>query len=327
MNPAAVPPSPWLSVVLTVYQGTRHLPDALAGLEGAAEGELEILALDDGSTDGSLALLEAARARLPIRILSDGSHTGNWVGRTNEGLRAARGEWISLLHHDDAWEPGRLAALRAAAARHPDAGLLLHPARFVDDVGRRIGRWGCPLPAGRPLPPETVLSRLASQNFIPIPSPCFRRTWAETAGAMDPSLWYFADWDYWLRLVRLGPTVYLPEPWARFRLHAGSQTVRRTGDLEEIARQFDAVQNRLAAAPPSDPALRARIARARPLARAAYLWLLAAAHGLPRPTRALCAAAWRAGPAACGRYVRDARLADRIPPRWRLRRRAGRTAA
>jgi GT2 family glycosyltransferase len=325
MNPAA--PRPWLSVVLTVYQGARHLPDALAGLEGAGAGALEILALDDGSTDGSLALLEAARARLPIRVLSDGAHSGNWVARMNEGLRAARGEWISLLHHDDAWAPGRMAALRAATARHPSAGLLLHAARFVDDAGRPLGRWGCPLPKNRPLSPATVLPRLASQNFIPFPAACFRRDWAAAAGELDEALWYFADWDYWLRLARLGATVYLPEPWTRFRLHAESQTARRTGDLAEIARQFDAVQDRLSAALAADPSLCARIERARPLARAAYLWLCAAAHDLPRPTRALCAAVWRAGPAGGMRYLRDARLADRLPPRWRLRHRArGRSA-
>src|SRR5205085_1657600 len=102
--------------------------------------------------------------------------------------------------------PGRLSVLRRLTARHPDVGLFLSPARFIDSRGRTAGMWRCPLPAGK-LAPALVVERLLVQNFIACPSPLFRRA-ALRAGGLCDELWFTADWDLWLRLASAGPVVY-----------------------------------------------------------------------------------------------------------------------
>jgi len=310
---------PWLSVILPTFQGERHLPRALESLAVQADALRDVLAADDGSTDGTLALLDRWRDRLPLRILP-GPRAGNWVRGTNRALAEARGDWISLLHQDDAWQPQRVQALDALRAEFPTVGMFVTSARFWDDADRDLGRWGCPLPARRPLAPAFTLPRLATQNFIPLPAPCLRRDLAAAAGPLDETLWYFADWDWWLRLAARGPLVYTPMPTVAFRLHPDSQTARRTRDVSDVMAQFDAVQNRLMADPAFPPGRRAAARRMARFARCAYAQLLAAAHGARPDIRALLREALRLGPLGCLRYARDARLADRLPPRRRLRR-------
>jgi glycosyltransferase involved in cell wall biosynthesis len=312
---------PWLSVLLPTCQGARHLPAALESLRPAAGESLEVLAFDDGSTDGTLALLESWVGRLPLVIRAH-PREGNWVRSTNRALAEARGEWITILHQDDVWMPGRYRFLRAGAAACPEAGWIAHAAWFLDESGRRMGRWTCPLPANRPVPPARVLPRLAVQNFLSVPAVCFRRDRALAAGPMDEALWYFADWDYWLRLAALGPVFYGAEPLAGFRIHAESQTATRTRATEEVGAQFDRVLARALGDPAFPPARLAAAHRGARFARYAYLQLLAAAHGGRVNVPGLIAEAVRLGPAGLWRYARDSRIAERAPPRWRLRRAA-----
>lgn len=302
-------------------QGERHLPATLESLRSAAGESLEVLAFDDGSTDGTLSLLESWADRLPLEIRSN-PREGNWVRSTNRALAEARGEWITILHQDDVWMPGRYRFLRASATACPEAGWIAHPAWFLDESGRRLGRWTCPLPANRPAPPARVLPRLAVQNFLSVPAVCFRRDWALAAGPMDEDLWYFADWDYWLRLAALGPVFYGSEPLAGFRLHAESQTATRTRALEEVGAQFDRVMDRLWKDPAFPPARLAAARRGARFSRYAYLQLLACAHGGRMEVAGLFAEAVRLGPAGLWRYARDSRIMERAPPRWRLRRAA-----
>lgn len=308
-----------MSVLLPTHQGERHLPAALESLLPAVGRLFEVLAVDDGSTDGTLALLERWTSRLPIRILPL-AHGGNWVRNTNRALAGARGEWVSILHQDDVWMPQRLQVLEQLLSAHPGVGLIVHASQFLDDAGRRIGRWTCPLRAGRPLWPAEVLPRLAVQNFLAVPSVCFRRDGAAAAGPLDERLWYFADWDFWLRLAARGPLLYEPAPLAGFRIHAASQTARRTRAVEEVGAQFDLVMERLLGDPAFPPARLAAARRMARFARYVYLQMLAGAHGGRVNPAGVLAEALRLGPAGVWRYLRDARILERVPPRWRLRR-------
>lgn len=322
MNGAAPSERPWLSVVMPVFNGARHLGIALASLEQPGAEHIEVIALDDGSTDDSPRLLDAWSRRLPMRVIR-ADHTGNWVTVTRRGLDLARGDWISLLHQDDAWAPGRLAALRAAAERHPAAGWIVHAARFVDDEGRPLGAWRCPFPAGRPLEAAVTLPRLAMQNPIPLPGVCARREVLAAAGPMEDSLWYLADWDLWIRLAAAAPLLYLNEPLADFRVHAASQTAVRTRDVRDVEAQFLHVQERLRALAPAAGISAAWLDRVAPFARVTYLVLLALAHRTRPPWGAWLRAALRAGPANWLRYLVWSRLIERARARRHLRARIG----
>ncbi len=235
---------PWLSVLMPTYNGAAYLPPALDSIAVQKYDAIEIIAIDDGSTDETLQILRDYAGKLPLRVI-ERRRVGSWVANTNYGLSLARGEYVCFLHQDDCWLPGRLAALKTQAAIHPHVVLFLHATIFIDARARQLGVWRCPLPhTYRPLPPERVRERLLVQNFIAIPAPLFRREEALRVGGLDERLWYTADWDLWLKLAAAGETLYDPRPRACFRVHALSQTMRQSSDDAEFRRQHQAVLKR-----------------------------------------------------------------------------------
>jgi hypothetical protein len=302
---------------MPTYNGAAHVRAALQGVQAQADERIEILAIDDGSTDGTIAILESFAGKLPLQIVRRG-HTGNWVANTNFGLSRARGEWLCFLHQDDVWYSGRLAALRALVAERPQAGLALHPSWYIDDQGKRLGLWRCPLPErSGMLPPALVLERLLVQNFIALPAPLFRRAEALRLGGLQEDLWYAADWDFWLKLAAAAPTAYLPRPLAGFRLHRRSQTIQRSHRAEDLRRQLETVLERHleACQPPAEDAAGLQgVAR---FSAAMNVFLAASVHGNRRQSWRLALAFLSLGPAGWHRFLRDSRIAERVSARLR----------
>jgi GT2 family glycosyltransferase len=307
--------TPWLSVVMPTYNGAAYLSQALESVRAQADYGVEVVAVDDGSTDATAAILASFAGRLPIRVVRQ-SHRGNWVAGTNYGLSLARGEWACFLHQDDVWLSGRLAALRAAVRRRPQATLAVHPSWYIDRRGKKLGLWRCPLPACPwLLTPDVVVPRLLVQNFIAAPAALFRREAALGVGGLQEELWYTADWDFWLRLAAAGPTAYLPRPLAGFRVHPHSQTARHTGRREEVERQLLAVLERhLPACPGAAGGLVPAVAR---FALEVNVNLAAAAQGGRTDWRGLALRFAGLGPAGWHTFFRDSRIAERVVARLR----------
>jgi glycosyltransferase involved in cell wall biosynthesis len=309
---------PWLSIVMPVWNGERYLADAMRSIRQEGTAGYEVIVVDDGSTDGTPEILRSWEAILPLRRVPY-ERSGNWVAATNAGLRAARGEYVCFLHQDDLWLQGRLEALEREAAARP--ALVVHPAVFVGADGRRLGSWRCPLRPGE-VDRRTFAERLLVQNFVAIPAAAFAREAALRVCGMDESLWYTADWDFWLRLGRAGAVRHLPSELAAFRVHSASQTLVRK-DLIERRRQLEIVVERHGAgAPPA-------VVRAARLSVELNLALAARAIGAAVQWLPLLGAASRAGPLGFARYLRDSRIVERVQARLRaggLERAAGETA-
>lgn len=307
---------PWLSVLMPTYNGAAYLDAALESVAAQQNPDVEVVAVDDGSTDTTVSILKSFDGRLPLRLFRRG-HAGNWVVNTNEALARARGEYACLLHQDDFWLPGRLGALKRLAAEAPRATLLLHPSWFVRPDGRRSGLWRCPLPGGRLLSPAFVVERLLVQNFIAAPAPLFRRDAALAAGGLDATLWYAADWDFWLKLASTGPTAYCPRPLTAFRLHPLSQLVLRGARVGEVRRQLRVVLKRHLAAwsgrSPDKPSVR----HAGYFSLELNARLLAGYHGLWPRWLDLLGQFICLGPVAWHRFFRDSRVFERVLARLR----------
>ena len=223
---------PWLSVIMPTYNGEAFLAEALASVAAQRLGGVEVIAVDDGSTDATPAILQQWSRRLPLTVI-ERPHSGNWVESTVRGMAAARGPYLSWLHQDDAWANERVAALRARLARYRDAAIVVHPCWYTNAQGKRIGYWRCPLPrAERLLRFTEIGGPLLIQCSIAACGTIFSAEAVEAAGPPDTALPYHADWDYWLRLARLGRTLYHPTPLASFRIHAASQTIARADEAD-----------------------------------------------------------------------------------------------
>jgi hypothetical protein len=167
------------------------------------------------------------------------------MAKTNFGVEHAGGDRICMLHQDDLWLPNRCAELRKWLSSRPDGAMHFHPCYFIDEIGKRLGLWRCPLPPGdSPVPTQLLYERLLVQNFVGIPTPAIRREAYLAVGGLDESLWYTADWDLYLKLASIGNVYYHADPLACFRIHKNSLTVMGSRDTADFRNQHQIIIDR-----------------------------------------------------------------------------------
>ncbi len=300
---------------MPTYNGERFIAATLESARGQHD-EIEIIIVDDGSTDHTLEIASDFAGVLPIRLITPG-RIGNWVAVSNVGLREARGDWACFLQQDDLWLPGRVARLWGEMEAAEGVLLILHDAMFVGPDGQRLGPWTCPLSEGV-VPPDQFIERLLVQNFIAIPSPVFRRKAVLESGGMDEALWVCADWDLWLRLGELGPVRFVAETLSAFRVHAASQAAARKPLANEWERQLTTVLARHLSNWPHTGRHRASVERVARASIAVNSALSAASRGESVRTAAVLAELLALGPIGWRRYLRDSRIVQRVGSRIKL---------
>lgn len=208
--------------------------------------ELELIVLDDGSTDATPDLLERYAAVDPDRFRwARHDHAGQAV-TLNRGFDMARGDLVGYLSSDDTLLPGAVRRLAATLAAHPDA-VLAYPSYLVIDEGGAT--------VDRITPPD--YSRVESvrlQDTIVGPGALFRRDAVRRAGGWSPAYRYLGDFELWLRLSALGRFVRVDEPLACWRRHAGALTIADRG-LEMARERIRLVEDLYAEEVPEDLAV------------------------------------------------------------------------
>jgi glycosyltransferase involved in cell wall biosynthesis len=297
-------------VIMPTYEGSRYLRHALDSIVCQRDDAIEVVVIDDGSRDDTLAIAESYRTRLSLTVIAL-RHGGNWVANVNHGIQAARGTYLSILHQDDAWHHKRLAKLKELIAQDPGAAMFVHPCWYMDSAGRKIGYWRCPFPRRTTvIGPQKALQHLIVQCLYAMPAPMFRAVLAHEVGRMDETLWFSADWDLWLKLTRLGDTLYCPTPLAMFRLHPASQTISRGRQSGEIYRQQMTVLDRYMGSI-GDASCAAEVCRTARLSAEVNAALLRFLDGEAVGAFALAMRLLGLGPGGWRRYFRDSRVVER----------------
>jgi len=306
-----------MSVIVPTYNGAGYLAEALESIATQSIRDVEVIAVDDGSTDETIEILRSFADRLALKLIQR-HHTGNWVSSVNCGIALADGKYVSILHQDDRWLDDRLSVLKTLLDHTSPATLVLHPVWYIDAWGKRVGLWHCPLPSGTVFaPPALVVERLLVQNFVAIPAPLFAREAIVRVGPLDEDLWYTADWDLWLRLAASGNTVYCSTPLAEFRIHPLSQTTLRSTRLDEFRRQLEIVLKRHLELRGLSYPIRSDVCRAAWFSLEVNVHLAARAHGHRPDWMRLASRALTLGPRGWRRYWRDSRILERTAARLR----------
>lgn len=205
--------TPAASIVIPSYQHGAFVADAVRSAL-AQTVPIEVIVVDDGSTDDTLAVL-AALADPRLRVLSL-PHRGPSAAR-NAGLDAARGEFVMLLDADDVIAPTKIATQLAEFAAAPHAGWVLCDVLIVDEGKTRTetasDRYNY---AARELD-GWIDGMLAQANFIPIMAPLVRREVITDIRFMDTSDGTPEDWGFWQRVARVARVRYVPEVLATYR--------------------------------------------------------------------------------------------------------------
>lgn len=203
---------PAVSVLMSVYNGAPWVGDAVASLLGQTAGDIELIVVDDGSTDSTPAVLAAIRDSR-LRVYRE-PHAG-LTRSLNRALRLATAPLVARLDADDVALPERLERQRAFLDAHPGVGLLGTGAREVDEAGREIRRIRPPEDDG------TIRSALIRYNPFVHSSVVMRRSVLERVGGYDETLSVAQDYDLWMRLCQVTRLANLPEPLVVRRLLPG----------------------------------------------------------------------------------------------------------
>ena len=189
-------PDPRVSVLATGYNVEPYVREALDSVLSQSWTDLELIVIDDGSTDGTVREIERIHDRRLLLLRQE--HLRVAAGR-NLGLRRARGIYIALMDGDDVWLQHKLEQDVAYLDDHPEASLIFSAMRMVDekgrDLGRTIRRWSGVL----------TLRDVLIEDVIGSDTVLMRREFCERVGYFDEDLEACQDSDYWLRAVLVYP--------------------------------------------------------------------------------------------------------------------------
>jgi glycosyltransferase involved in cell wall biosynthesis len=203
-----------VSVVIPTYNLARLLPEAVESVRAQSWPDLEIIVVDDGSTDETPQLLERLSREGGARCFRQ-ENAGAAAAR-NRGIREARKSWIAFLDADDFWLAGKLAAQFEALESRPSAAF-----SYTDVVLRGEGGAEAALECGttdRPLLPQ-----LLAGNMFATPTVVARRDCFERVGLFDARLRTGEDWDMWMRLAAHFECVRVARPLTTVREAAAAK--------------------------------------------------------------------------------------------------------
>jgi glycosyltransferase involved in cell wall biosynthesis len=223
--------TPLVSFIVPTYNAAHYLPGAIDSALAQTYPHLEVIVIDDGSTDDTRALLAARYADDPrVRVLYQ-RNQGPAAAR-NYGLRAARGDYVHLLDSDEILLPDKVARSLALFDAHPDAAAVYGPGIAVAPDGLTVLDYPSP-----PLPSGDVFCAwlcgpLSGGTGSVTGSFMLRRAAVLEVGGFDERFWGAEDWDLWLRLADRYHFVALDEALVIYRRTPDGLHTRRDNILQ-----------------------------------------------------------------------------------------------
>jgi glycosyltransferase involved in cell wall biosynthesis len=218
-------PAPLVSCIVPVFNGVHDVMRALDSIFAQAHRPLEVIVVDDGSTDETGAVIAAYGEH--VRYVRQ-ENAGPAAAR-NRGIRAARGALIAFLDQDDRWHPDKLAHQLTAFASRPSTDAC---------VGHVESVWDDDTPRQADQPRAGVVPGYVTGTLLA------RREVFDRVGLFDAELWFVDSLEWFSRAVDAGITIaVLPEVLLYHRVHGGNLSRRgddsRAETLRVIKRTLD----------------------------------------------------------------------------------------
>ena len=214
------------SIIIPAYNAARYVRAAVDSALAQTHPDIEIIVVDDGSTDDTRRILDPYAAARKIEYLQQ--ENKGLSGARNAGIRRAKGEYIALLDADDIFMPDKMEKQIAHLERDLSCDVsycdLYH---FWDEEPEKSLKLDYKYYSG-----EEVLPNILRRSFIAPSATLFRRRVFDRFGYFDEEIRQFAeDLEFWLRLTLGGAKIcFLPEILVRLRL-------RREGSIQGLSRQ------------------------------------------------------------------------------------------
>lgn len=233
--------SPRVSVIIPTYSHREHVGRTLESVFAQTWRDFEVIVVDDGSRDGTEALLRPLAERGEIRYLRQ-ENRGAAAAR-NAGLALARGEYAAFLDDDDLWPADKLewqvAALGSSAALAVGGTMRVFGPDEEPEVPAAT--------AGEAVRAVLLDDLYRDGNAFQTPGQALiRRDALLRAGGFDETLWGADDYDLWMRLIRLGEVRSIDRLALLYRVHGGNASA----DLARMAANITAAQRKNVAGRP-----------------------------------------------------------------------------
>lgn len=205
---------PLISIIMPVYNGEKFIQEAIDSVFAQSVTDFELIVVDDGSTDATLAILETYGDRLTVLRQQNSGH----AAARNAAARISRGQWIAMIDADDLWHPEKLAQQLAVA----DNAEVIYTAALNFEDSSRVDNTTF---ADGHCHNGDVFDQLVLDNFITHSSILMKRDAFLKSGGYDESLKTTCDWDLWLRMSASGYRFRgTPAPLTHYRWRATSNS-------------------------------------------------------------------------------------------------------
>lgn len=208
-----------VSVIIPTYNRLAWLKEAVESVLSQTYPPLELMVVDDGSTDGTLDWLKNHPAKT-LRYFAI-PNSGPGVAR-NKAAALAQGEWLAFLDSDDYWLPQKLEAEIKYLKSHPDCQVIQSEEIWIRRGQRVNPKQKHQKPSGNIFLPSLKLC-LVSPSAVLLKKDLF-----EKLGGFDPNFWVCEDYELWLRLSLQAEVMTLPE----------ALVVKRGGHEDQLSRKF-----------------------------------------------------------------------------------------
>ncbi|OAI50974.1 hypothetical protein AYO44_05285 [Planctomycetaceae bacterium SCGC AG-212-F19] len=206
--------APLVSVVMSVYNGARYLPEAAESIQAQTFRDFEFVVVDDGSTDTTAALLDRY-AQLDPRIRPLRQENQGLIRSLNRGVHASRGKYIARMDADDVALPDRLEKQVARLESQPELAVLGGAVRWLTSRGPHSGVHR------NPCDPGEAAGMLRRQSCLVHPTVMMRRDVFCATGGYRQAFKDAEDYDLWLRMAATYPVANLPDTLLHYRVHDG----------------------------------------------------------------------------------------------------------
>lgn len=205
--------APRVSVIIPVYNGAKYVAESVASVLAQTYRDLELIVVDDGSTDETQKVLAQFGSKITVITLP---HTGVSYAR-NQGIASSTGEFIAMQDCDDLWEPSKLSEQIAYLDAHPEMGLVY--CYSTNFTGKDAGN----VALVKKLDFEgDIFVDLVTKNSFGSPTTLFRKVALDQVGLYDESLIAMEDYEFNLRFSRKYKIGRVAKSLVRRRIHPDS---------------------------------------------------------------------------------------------------------
>ncbi|MBF0216000.1 MAG: glycosyltransferase [Candidatus Omnitrophica bacterium] len=205
-----------VTIVITTYNRANLVTEAVESVIAQTYGDIEIIVVDDGSTDNTEGALGKYLSQGTIKYVKK-KNEGACVAR-NIGIKMAGGEFVGVLDSDDLYMPEKVARTVKYFGKYPDTGFVYSSAYIVSEDKKIIRKHN----KYQSYMPEKTAHELLFGNFICNSSVIVRKQCFDDVGYYDENIFLPADWDLWIRLAEKFTAGYVEEPLIMYRKYGGT---------------------------------------------------------------------------------------------------------